>query len=115
MITPLQILLLIFALFAFSRVILRLKDNQISVREFLFWGFIWLTAIIVSIQPDIITFISTFVGIGRGVDVLIYVSITLLFYIIFRILIKIEKLQQEITTLTRAIAIKNVQDKKDKK
>jgi small membrane protein len=115
MITPLQIVLLIFALFALSRVILRLKDNEITVKGFLFWGFIWVSVIIIAIIPDTITFISTYVGIGRGIDVAVYVSVTLLFYIVFKILVKIEKLQQEITSLTRAIAIKNVHNKKDKK
>lgn len=45
------------------------------------------------------------VGIGRGADFVLYVSVLFLLYSSFRIFIRLEKTERCITTLTRQIAI----------
>ncbi len=100
-----QILGIIFALFALSRAVLRFKDKNITWKGLVFWSVIWIGIIIVAIIPSIFNKLSTFVGIGRPVDILIYVSIILLFYMVFRLLIKLETIEQNITKLVREISI----------
>jgi hypothetical protein len=46
-------------------------------------------------------------GVGRGIDVLVYLSIIFLFYYIFRQSEKINKLEKQITKLVREIAKEN--------
>lgn len=111
--TILQLLIIIFAIFAFSRVLLRKRDKQLTPKEFTFWSLIWFSVILIAFVPEIIVIISEFFGIGRGVDFLTYIGLTLLFYMVFKIIVKMEKLQEEITKLTRTIALQNV--KKNKK
>lgn len=112
MISGLQLLIIIFALFALSRVILRLKDNEITISEFVFWAFVWSGLILIAFIPNILVEFSQFFGIGRGLDFLTIFGIVFIFYLIFKIFVKIEKLQSDITLLTRSIAIKNAKDKK---
>ena len=103
---PIQIIAIIFALFALSRAALRLKDKSINSIQFIFWGLIWTAVIIIAFVPNITGFISKILGIGRGIDVLIYIGIILLFYLIFRIYVKIDKVERNITKIVRKITLK---------
>lgn len=107
MLTSIQIALLIFILFAISRVLLRSREKIISSRSALFWSAIWLVAMIGILAPATTTKLASFVGVGRGVDVIVYVSLTLLFYLVFRIYVMIEDLRREITYVVRQIALKS--------
>ena len=108
---PIQILLILFLIFALSRVVLRLKDGGISIRGFLFWFALWVLAIIGVLNPGFTTFLARKIGIGRGVDAILYVCIAVLFYLIFRINVMIENLKQEITRLTKEMALKEKEEK----
>lgn len=99
-----QILALIFSLFALSRAFLRTRDKKLSLGELLFWVIVWFMMLLVVFFPDTTTFVANIVGIGRGIDVIIYTSIAILFYMVFRLYVKIEEREQEITLLVREIA-----------
>lgn len=103
---PIQIILVLFLFFALSRVVLRLKDGGLSFGGFLFWFALWALAIVSVLRPDFTTFLARKIGIGRGADVVLYSSIVVLFYLIFRTNVIIENLKQEITRLIREIALK---------
>ena len=102
----LYILVIVFALFALSRAFLRLREKQISVKEFIFWLIIWIGVIITSIIPESVSQISILLGIDRGVDFLTYISIILLFYLIFRLYVKCENIEQDITKIVRELSHK---------
>jgi len=102
-----QYLLILFVLFAASRVFLQFKDKRIGVGQFLFWIGIWTAALVIGIFAPYLWFISNLLGIGRLVDVFVYASIGLLFYLMYRTYMKVESLEQEITKLTRVIAYKD--------
>lgn len=106
MITIIQVLMIIFALFAWSRAALRLKDKSIRIGEFIFWSVLWLSLIIFSISPALLQFLSNVLGIQRATDLAIYVSIIVLFYLVFRIYVKLDKQGQEITQIVRSVALK---------
>lgn len=104
MITIIQILMIIFASFAWSRAALRLKDKSISIGGFVFWSLIWLFVIVFAALPAAFGWISTFFGIGRPTDLAIYISIILLFYLMFRLYVRLDRQNQEMTKLVREIA-----------
>lgn len=105
MLTSIQIILLVFILFFLSRVYLRSKEKIIPVKTALFWVIVWVVAIIGIIHPAVTSSIAKFFGVGRGVDVIIYGSISLLFYLVFRIYVMIEDMRREITTIVRSNAL----------
>ena len=108
----LQIIGILFAVFALSRAILRYKDQSIKTNELVFWTVIWGGVICVAIFPSIFVTLSKFLGIGRGVDTLIYTGMIILFYALFRVYVKVEAQQREMTKLVREIAIQNPVRKK---
>ncbi|ADC68885.1 Protein of unknown function DUF2304 [Methanocaldococcus sp. FS406-22] len=102
-----QIVGVIFALFALSRVVLQLKRRSISFNEGLFWIFIWSLVVIFLIFPEFFGYVAEFLGVGRGVDALMYISIVVLFYLIYRLYAKIDALERQITHIVREIAIRD--------
>ncbi len=100
-----QIFVLAFAIFALSRVILRLREGQISQIETAFWFIIWTGISSLVFFPKPAIFISELLGIGRAADMMVYFAIILLFYMIFRIYVKTVTMDQRMTQLVREIAI----------
>ena len=101
-----QIIIILFALFAFSRAALRARDRKIKQNEFIFWSIIWIAIIIVAFIPGITGIFAKPFGIGRGADFAVYISLIALFYLMFRLYVKAEKIEKDITKLVREIALK---------
>jgi hypothetical protein len=104
-ILPIQIIVLTFLAFAFSRVYLRVKSGQISWGMFFFWSLIWVMAILTTLKPEITSILAKKFGIGRGIDAAIYLSIVILFYLVFRLNVSLEDLNHKITQLIREISL----------
>jgi len=102
----LQIIAAVFAIFALSRAYLRFKERKLSSFAFIFWFAVWIVGMVLVLIPQLATEVARIVGIGRGVDVVVYASIAVLFYMVFRIYIKIEDTQKQITEMARQIALK---------
>ena len=100
-----QIILIIFFLFALSRVYLRFKGGQIRAMEFVFWSVVFSVAIAGVALPEEISKLAAILGVGRGVDLIIYASIAVLFYLVFRLYVFIEDVRHEITEVVRKIAL----------
>lgn len=115
MLTIIQTVLLIFLLFAISRVILRFKGGALSLRGFAFWTGLFSFALVAVLLPQLTGDLAKAIGIGRGVDAVIYSSLVLIFYLIFRLHIFIEDIKHEITTLIRKLAMQEVDRKNAKK
>ena len=109
-----QIIILIAIAIILYKAIVRLKNKQISIYLFLVWLGLWIVVAVIDIYPIIITKIAFFVGIGRGVDLIIYSSIFILFYVIFRMHLKITGLENKLTKIIRKNAEQRVESKNEK-
>jgi hypothetical protein len=87
-----------------------MRKKKLTINEFIFWGSMWVILILLSIFPDVSHVIAGFFGFGRGLDFFIVASILLIFYLIFRIFIKLEEIDSRITRLARNIALKEVDE-----
>jgi hypothetical protein len=105
--TLIQIILVFFLLFALSRVVLRFRGGQIRAMEFVFWATLFSLAIVGVLLPTELSRLAGILGIGRGVDLIIYISIVALFYLVFRLYVALEDVRHEITQLVRKIALKD--------
>jgi small membrane protein len=100
----LQILIALFALFAISRSYLRFKHGNATLSEFAGWSMLWAAMALIVFIPAITKWPANLFGIQRGIDVIVYMGIVVLFYLTYRIYSKIEKVEQDITKLTRELA-----------
>ena len=105
--TALQITVAVFALFAFSRALMRWRDTEITTTEFTFWTIIWTSITIIVFQPWLTDWISQKFGISRGIEFVVYISIVTVLYLIFRIYVRLEVIEQEITKIASSIAIQH--------
>mgnify|MGYP003348910292 CR=1 FL=1 len=88
--TILQILMILFSLFALSRAVLRRKDKAISILEFLFWIVVWLGVIFTAVFPQVMMGIAHSMGLISGTGMVVYVSIIALLYLVFKLYVKPE-------------------------
>jgi len=102
-----QFFLILFFLFALSRVILRFRKEELTIKELFFWVFFWVLAGFVAIWPDSTFIISNFVGISRGADLVVYISLAVLFFLVFKISVRLEKINKNITKIIREKTLKD--------
>lgn len=103
-IVSLFIVIILFKLFK------QKQANRISLLNFVIWCLLWLIVLIVFWQPDTTSYVANLLGIGRGADLVIYLSIIVIFYLLFRIFVKLNKIDTDITKLVRKDALKDDQD-----
>ena len=101
-----QVILVIFFLTAVYKVFLRFKKIEINLIDLFVWDIFWALGIVFVIWPNLSAKFAKFLGVGRGVDLIVYLSIAIIFFIIFKIVVKIEKINREITLLVRKDALK---------
>jgi hypothetical protein len=105
---PAQLLLLAFVLAALARVIHSYSQRRMPIADFLFWILVWMGTASVILFPDATSFLAHLLGIGRGADLIIYTSLLISFYLIFRLYLALVRLEQAITEVVRAIALQQL-------
>ncbi len=103
-----QIIALIIIAYFLARLFWQKQKNQIGGNEFLFWLFFWLIAAAAIISLKWIDQLVAGLGFsGSGIEVLIYVAIAMLFYLVFKLRLRLEKTERDITKIIRNIALHN--------
>lgn len=108
-----QILIVVFAAFALWRTVRQFRRGALTMAWLLAWILFWLLAGFVAVLPQTADALARFVGVGRGADAVIYVSLAAIFYLIFRVYVKIQQVESEITQLVRKIALDEMEDKQE--
>lgn len=101
-----KIIVSAFVLFALSRVWLRHRDAAIGLVGTGLWSLLWIGIGVFVWWPKVSDYLAHRIGIGRGVDALVYLSIVGLFFGMFRLYVKMEFMEHELTGLVRAMALK---------
>ncbi|OGF25518.1 hypothetical protein A2331_01470 [Candidatus Falkowbacteria bacterium RIFOXYB2_FULL_34_18] len=102
-----QIIALFVILYFIIKLFLEKKQNKINVNEFAFWLIFWISAGFAIIFLKHIDRIVAGLGFSStGIDLLLYIGIIVLFSLIFKLRLKIEKQEKNITKIIREIALK---------
>jgi hypothetical protein len=100
-----QILIVLFSIFAIASLFSRAQKSKMSFRSTAFWIFFWIVGDIAVLWPNSTTILANILGIGRGTDLVLYVSVVVLFFLLFRLHIKIESISRDVTKVVRKNAI----------
>ena len=106
LVTPIRVILTIFALFAWTRVVMRFRDKVVNSKELAFWTLVWFGIIVVIFLPYKTTIVAKLLGMERGIDAMFLIAIVTLFYALYRLYMKSNENEQEMTRLVRQIALK---------
>jgi hypothetical protein len=109
--TAIQIVLCSFAAFAMSRAVLRFRRGGLALVHLVTWFLFWAAVIVAVLWPATTSAVAAWVRVGRGTDLVMYLSVMALFYLLFRLFGKIEELERQITRVVRAAALKDLDDK----
>lgn len=106
-----QILIFVFSLVAISSIFVHRVKKNLSVQGIAFWVLFWFGVDLVILYPNSTTIVANMLGIGRGTDLVVYISILAIFYLLFRLQIKIEGINRDITKIVRNDAIDSYKKK----
>lgn len=102
-----QLLGFLVVLFFLARLIAHKRSGQVNREEFYLWLVFWLAvgAVIALLKP-----IDTLVGrLGfstSAINILAYLGIAVLFYALFRLRVRMAKLEKDITKVVEEVAIR---------
>ena len=81
------------------------RRRSIRASAAVLWGLLWIAAGVLVLWPDVSSRLAQVVGIGRGVDLVVYIAILALFYILFRVMVRLEHIERSITDIVRKDAL----------
>lgn len=100
-----QVILTIIAVLGLERIISRLRARQMGLGIVGIWFLGTAIFLLFVWKPEVSTKFSQMIGIGRGVDAVVYIAVSLLFYTTLRILLRLERQENLITQLVSEIAL----------
>lgn len=110
MIILFQSLFTAFALFAIVSVLKKKKEGLLGPKGVIFWVLFWVLANVFVWWQDSTVILANYLGIGRGTDLVLYVSLTIIFFILFRLHVKIESIGRDITKVVRKEALNQTKE-----
>jgi len=114
MIILFQILFTLFTLFAVVSVAKRKKTGELGPKGMVFWVLFWVVADVLVWWPESTQKLADYLGIGRGSDLVSYVAVATMFFLIFKMNVKIEGLSRGLTKVVRSEALSGSRKKKSK-
>ncbi len=109
-----QILLVAFALFAIIHASRQYARQKISRYWFGLWTILWLVVILVALAPQTTDLVAQTVGVQRGADLLVYTAVVILVYGLYRMSVRVMRVEREITELVRKVAIDRAEQPEQK-
>lgn len=105
--TAIQVLIAAFVLFAIWRTVGRFREAELRWPWFIVWLLMWVVLGIGALLPQTTEWFARIIGVGRGVDAALYASVIFLFYLEFRLYLRQERLEHEISVLVRQIGLED--------
>lgn len=100
-----EIIVLVVVVGMVVKLIADAKRGLISRRKLVFWAVIWIGLEAVVIFPGAVVYLANAIGIERPKDLPIYASIIILFALILKVGVRLERIEQEITRIVKGIAL----------
>lgn len=101
-----QVILLAFLVFAVLRTVERYRNRAIPARWFIFWILFWGAVAVAVLVPKTTEYLARAVGVGRGVDAVLYLAVVTVFYLVFRLFVRMERMEADITKIVRELALR---------
>ncbi len=102
-----QYILILVIICVLLQTLAKFRAKNISPREFLFWLIFWLAVGAAILMPKFTVFLANYLGVGRGADLVVYASLIFVFYMIFRIFSRQNKIEKDISKIVEEIAKKD--------
>lgn len=102
-----QLVLLAGVIFIGVYFLVRLKKRLLDIVLFFI---LMVSAILFILSPDITNRIAAKMGVGRGADLVFYISILIFWFILLKLFARIRRLEQQFTKIVRDDALDRMKD-----
>ena len=99
-----QIFSLILAAITISKSYVDFRARRESLQMFVLWTLTWVAIVVVALFPSIVD-VLTVRGGQAGIGRFLGMALVFLFFLLYRIYVKLERLEQQITILVQEIAL----------
>ena len=112
---PIQWIIIGFAIFAVFRAWRSYLAGNLDKRWLMVWVLLWLAIGGAILSPGTTSFLANVLGVGRGADLALYLSVVIMFYFIFLLVQRVDKLERTLTELVRLLALHDARRDDNKK
>lgn len=102
-----QIIIGAIVLFIVYRTIRTYQQGNLTKVFALIWLGFWVVVLFFLFQQELLSKIANLLGVWRGVDLALYLSVITVFYLLFRLSATLEGINQKITQIIRRVALEN--------
>ena len=103
-----KVLSLVLAAIAISKSYVDFRAKAESAQMFVFWIFTWTLIVVVALFPFIIdVLITTFGGGTTGLGTFFGMALVFLFFIVYRMYVKLERMDQRLTKAIQELALRD--------
>ena len=102
-----QIILTAIVIFIIYKTLLIYRKGNLTRFFTLIWLGFWGIILFFLFQQNLLSKIANYLGVWRGVDLALYLSVIVIFYLIFKIFAVLEEINQKITHIVRKDALQN--------
>lgn len=103
----LKLIIILISVWVILRLFATYSKKKIDTNSFVIWVLIWGGIIFTVLHPVWSERLSKVLKIGRGTDIAFFLAIVLIFYLLFRLYVKINVVESEITEIIKHIALIN--------
>jgi len=101
---------ILFAAIVISKSYVDLRARAESLQMFIFWVFTWTMIVLVALFPAVIDFLIASTIYGRaGLGTVFGMGLVFLFFVVYRIYVKMEQVEQKLTKTIQELALKEQQ------
>ena len=103
-----QIFAVVLALIAIAKSYLGFRAKLESLQVFLFWLLTWSGVVVIALFPTIVDFVIARFGGGRtGLGTFFGMGLVFLFFVVYRIYLKLERIEQNLTKTIQELALRD--------
>ncbi len=103
-----QIPLLLIILFALVKTVRRFREGRIRALDLTLWIALWVAGALAILFPDRSNDLAHALGVTRGADLVLYIAVVVLLYLVLQAHVRIEWVKGDITRMTRRLALRDL-------
>ena len=88
---------------------IQIGRRRLAARFGVAWIALWIAAAAGIADPDVLVRIAHFLGIGRGADLVLYLSILFMFAAFFVVYLRFRRIDEQMTKIVRHLAIRDAE------
>lgn len=101
-----KIFSILLATIAVSKSYVDFRARVESLQMFIFWVFTWTAIVLVALFPSIVDFLLSFGG-RTGLGTFFGMALVFLFFVVYRMYVKLERIEQKLTRTIQELALKD--------